>query len=319
MNGVLVFLLLTAPLMAHVMSMSTGDAVLSGNHLEFVLRIPMYEIAHVRDPEHALFEHIRFSSAGQPARALNQTCREDRAQASYLCAAYYQFPQPVEHLDVDCTLYAVTVPNHVHLLRAVRGEKHDQGIFDYSFTHASLRFEPPTPLEIAGTQAGEGMLRAVSGLVQILFLASLALAARSRRELFAIIAAFLAGQIASALVVPHTSWQPPPRFVEAAMALAVAYLAVEILFLKGAGMRWVIAGVLGSFHGLYFALFLQTTGYQPAYVLGGAAVTEVLVIVILAALFAWIRRRLPVLRFVPVAASFMLAIGMVWFAIRLRS
>src|ERR1035438_8268711 len=78
-------------------------------------------------------------------------------------------------------------------------------------------------------------------------------------------------QAASVLTMAHVVWQPAPRFVEAATALAVAYLAVEILLLPQAGARWLVAGVLGALHGLYFHLFVQTTGYSPALVLAGAA------------------------------------------------
>jgi hypothetical protein len=101
--------------------------------------------------------------------------------------------------------------------------------------------------------------------------------------------------------------------VEAAGALTVAYLAVEILLLPQAGARWVIAGVLGAFHGLYFRLFLQTTGYHAGYVLAGAAVAELPVIAVVALVFS----RLP--RVVHrVLACGLLAFGLVWFGLRLR-
>ena len=141
----------------------------------------------------------------------------------------------------------VTVSNHVHLLRVVNGERRDQALFDFSFPKATLRFRPPTPTETAVTEFGAGVMRTVGGLVQVLFLASLVLAARSRRELLAISGMFLAGQMLSALLVPHTGWSPPSRFVEAAAALTLAYLAVEILLLPRAGGRWAIAGLLGAF------------------------------------------------------------------------
>lgn len=301
-----------------MMSMSTGDAVVSGNHVEYVLRMPSYEMPRISDPARALFDHIRFSSGGHPAKVLNDACHEDAAHGDYVCAAYYEFPAPVDRLDVDCTLYEVTVPNHVHLLRAEKGGKRDQAIFDYSFSRATIRFEPPGAIEIAAMQIGSGMMCALSGLVQILFLAGLALASRSRRELMALTAMFLAGQIASALSLPVTGWHPAARFVEAAAALTVAYLAVEILFLPAAGMRWLIAGVLGAFHGLYFALWIANTGFRPAYVLGGAAVAEVLAIALLAAVFRFIEARAANLRPATVAASAMLAVGLIWFFLRLH-
>jgi hypothetical protein len=131
--------------------------------------------------------------------------------------------------------------------------------------------------------------------------------------LLGITAAFLAGQCVSALAMPHVAWQPAPRFVEAATALAVAYLAVEILMLPEAGTRWLVTFVLGLFHGMYFHLFLQTTEYSPALVLAGAAVAEMAAIAVMGLALARVGR-------IPrqVSAGALLAFGMVWFCLRLR-
>jgi len=312
-------LTLGAAAFAHVMSMSTGDISIEDRHAHYEIRMPLYEMSHVPGSEQSLLDHIRFSGGGGDAKLLSKKCEVDQGLGIYFCAVEYEFPGPVDKLDVECTFHAVTVPNHVHLLRAVNGGRRDQAIFDFSFPRASLRFRPPTPAEVAATEFGAGAMRALGGLVQILFLASLVLAARSRGELAAVATMFLAGQIASALVVPHTSWQPPPRFVEAAAALALAYLAVEILMLPAAGGRWLIAGLLGCFHGLYFHLFLQSTGYGPGFVLLGAGVVEVVLIAAFALLFSRIGRVAAALRPVQVSASALLAIGMIWFLLRLKS
>jgi hypothetical protein len=311
--------LLATPAGAHVMSMSSGDLTIHGVHAHYELRMPLYEITHIRNPEQALFDHIHFSSAGRPAGLVDKSCREDAPQDSYLCAADYEFAAPVETLDVECTFYAVTVPNHVHLLRVENDGKRDQGLFDISFPSATLRFRPPSAFETAAAEIGAGFMRALGGPVQILFLAGLVLAARTRRELMLLAAAFVTGQMASALVVPLARWQPPPRFVEAAAALTLAYLAVEILALPHAGMRWLVMAVLGGFHGLYFELFLRTSGYRPLYVLSGAAFGEILAIAAFGLLFSRLGQRLAALKPVPVSASVMLLIGMVWFFLRLRN
>jgi hypothetical protein len=318
MNRIAWLALLAWPAAAHMMSMSSGDLTLDGARGHYELHMPLYEITHIRNPETALLEHIRFSSGGRDARQVTRECHADTVRDSYICIADYEFAAPVEQLSVECTFYAVTVPNHVHLLRAEMGAKRDEGIFDLSFTRATLRFRPPTPAEIVVTQAGAGFIRALGGLVQVLFLAALALAARGRRELLALAAMFLLGQVGSALIVPHTNWQPPARFVEAAAALTVAYLAVEILLLPQAGARWLVAGVLGGFHGLYFHLFLQTTGYHAGLVLAGAAAAEIAAIAILAVVFRQVGRRARALRPVQVSASALLVFGMVWFFLRLR-
>ena len=315
MRRALCLAFLAWPLSAHVMSMSSGDLAILGARAHYELRMPLYEVAHVANPERTLLQHIRFSGA----RLLNSDCRADPASNAYLCAADYQFAAPVDRVDVECTFTAVTVPNHVHLLRASLGEKRDEAIFDLGFTRATLRFRPATAAEIAITQAGAGFLRALGGAVQVLFLAALVLAARSRRELLAIAAMFLVGQVASVLTMAHVAWQPAPRFVEAATALAVAYLAVEILLLPRAGARWLVAGVLGALHGMYFRLFVLTTGYSAALVLGGAALGEASAIAVLAFALSRLARTAKARRPVQVAASALLVFGMVWFLLRLRS
>ena len=307
-------LLAAIPAWAHVVSMSSGDLTVNGARAHYELRMPLYEVSHVAAPEHTLLDHVRFAGA----RMVSGSCAADSARALYVCQADYEFAAPVDRIDVECTLAAVTVPNHVHLLRAQMDGKQDQGLFDISFTRATLRFRPATAVEIALTQSGAGWMRALGGAVQLLFLAALVLASRSRRELLALAAMFLAGQAACVLAMPHIAWQPAPRFVEAAAALTVAYLAVEILLLPQAGGRWAIAGVLGAFHGLFFHLFLQTTGYSAAWVLAGAALAEIAAISVLALLFSQVARMARALRPMEVSASALLVFGLVWFVMRLR-
>jgi len=293
----------------HAVSMSSGDLTIEGAHAHYTLRMPLYEISHTAHPEDVLLAHVRF--AGAPMTS--HSCHAEPAQDSFVCDADYQFSQPPSRVDVECTLYAATVPNHVHLLRATLDGRNDQAIFDFSFPRATLRFRPPTAVEVAAMESAAGALRALAGAAQILFLAALAMAARRRLELAAMIAMFLAGQVAAVLVTPHTAWQPAPRFVEAAAALTIAYLAAEMVLLPQAGSRWLVAGLLGAFHGLYFHLFLQTAGYHAGYVLAGAAVAEITAIGIMALLFSRAGR---LARAVPPA---LLIFGLVWFALRLRS
>ena len=118
---------------------------------------------------------------------------------------------------------------------------------------------------------------------------------------------------------PALHWQPPVRFVEAAMALSIAYLAVEILFLPEAGMRWLVAGILGGFHGLSLYLVLEGSGFHPSYVLGGAAISELTVIAILAFVIWMLERRWTIIRLVKPTAAVLLVFGMTWFFLRVKS
>ena len=311
------WLLAAWPAFAHMVSMSTGELRVDGNRAQFELRIPSYEVAHVREPDHALLEHIHFRSGGAEGKLVQKNCQDQ--QGTYICTATYDFPAPVEVLDVDCTFAAITVPNHVHLLHAYKGDKSDQAVFDLSFTNAEVRFRPPTAMETGVREGGAGFMRAVGGLAPLLFLASLVLAARTRRELALSTAAFIAAEGLACALAPSLSLRLSPRFIEAAAALTVAYLAFEIMLLPQSKNRWLIVGVLGLFHGMYFSIFLAGSGYHLAPFLAGVMAGELLLISLFALVLRGILRLAKIPRAVPVAASLLLTIGVVWFFVRLRT
>ncbi len=303
---------------AHMMSMSTGEIRVEGARARYEFRVPLYEVAHVTDPERTLLNAIKFSSAGRPARRVEGKCQRETAENALICVATYEFDGPVDVLHAVSSFHTATVSNHVHVLRAVKGEVTDQAVLDFSFPQADIRFRPPTTTEMAVQQAGGGAMRALGGLAQWLFIAALVLAARSRRELLQLAAMFLAGELVAGFVIPMTAWQPAPAFVEAAAALTVAYLAVEILAFPEAGQRWLVVLVLGAFHGLYFSMFTAASGFQTAWVMLGAVLAEVLQIGVIALLFSRLAGPLEWLRPVRVAAALLMVTGLAWFALRLK-
>lgn len=313
---------------AHVISMSTGYATVRGSSVEYIFRMPDYEMAHVRDPG-SLFDHLRFSSDGEDGVRTGQECHPDPANGVYLCAADYRFSKPVDKLDVECTFYQVTVPNHVHMLRAERldkdghGEKYDQAILDSSFPSATLAFRPPTPAEIALSEGGAGFGQVFASYIQLLLLFAVALASRSGRELALNGAAFVAGQMASAALLLHSGWQPQPRFAESAAALALAYLSLEMLLFPASRGRWLMAGTLGVFSGMYFNLFISESGYSAAWVLAGAALASVVSAAVIRVAISALAR-VPVRDSVRIQAAraasvLLLCTGAIWFALRLKN
>lgn len=308
---------LALPAFAHTISMSTGDLRIDGSRAVYQLRMPAYELVHMQEPERTLFEHIHFSANGHDAALVTKSCHDSPADAMFVCDAAYDFGAPVETFQAECQLARVTVPNHVHILRAYlagkggQADKTDQAVFDATFEKADVRFRPPTQFEIAVKDIAAGVIRATGTLAGLLFLIALAFASRSLRELAQLAAAFAAGEIAACAVLPHIRFDPSSRFVEAAMALTVAYLAVEILFLPNAGARSIVCGVLGLFHGLYFALFLRNADFHIAYFLAGALALE---LSLLAILWAALRKIPWASRY---AAMILLVLGLAWFGMRL--
>lgn len=303
---------------AHMVSMSSGEVRVEGARARYEMRIPLYEVAHVKDPERTLLDAIVFSSAGAPARRSEAKCREEKSEDALICVAVYEFAAPVDVLTAQSRLHTAMVANHVHLLRAVRGDVTDQALLDLSFPKADIRFRPPTAFELAAQHAGAGALRVWGGLAQWLFMAALVLAARSRRELLSLVAMFCLGEVAAALIVPQTNWSPAPAFIEAASALTIAYLAVEILLFPEAGQRWLVVVVLGAFHGLYFAMFTTAGNLRGGWVMAGVIAAEFPVLAAMAWVFSRLARPLAALRPVRAAAAVLMATGLVWFALRLK-
>jgi hypothetical protein len=289
--------LIAAPLYAHVVSMSTGELRVDGPLADYELRMPMYEVAHVANPD-TLLDHIRFVGAHR----VSAKCHEDAG--TYVCQAHYEFSGLVDRIAVDCTFYQVTVPNHVHLLHAVQGSNSDQAVFDRTFPRAELRFRPPSRFEILSREMLAGCWHAVVSPAGV-FLLVLMIAARSAREAALLAAVYLAGQWAIRPLAPRIPFQFSPRFIEAAMALTVAYLALEILLLPQAGKRWAVVLVLGLFHGLYFAAF------PPTYLAGAQLFEAAAVTLLFAISLKWMglgARR--------TAAAILLAVGVAWFGFR---
>jgi hypothetical protein len=291
------FLLLTAPAWAHVVSMSTGELRIDGPLAEYELRIPMSEVAQMANRE-LILDYIHFDGGHRT----KSSCAEEAESGSYVCKASYEFATLVpERLGVYCTFYEATVPNHVHWLTATRGTKSDQEVFDRAFPRAELQFRSPSRFENLGRAFASGFLRAATNWIGLLFLLGLAIAApRSALPILG----FLAGEAAAIFLGPRIPWPLPPRFLEAAMALTVAYLAVEILMAADQRNLVWIAAVLGLPHGLSIAGF-------PAPYIAGAGLFEIAAFIALA-----LAARLLAPGWRKGSAWGLLAAGLAFFAVR---
>ncbi len=83
----------------------------------------------------------------------------------------------------------------------------------------------------------------------------------------ALTASFLATEALACAIAPRISLSLSPRFIEAAAALTIAYLAFEIILLPDSHHRWLVTGILGLFHGAYFSIFLTESGYSAPGIL----------------------------------------------------
>lgn len=283
---------------AHAVSTSTGDLRIEGRNGVYELRIPAYEVEHAENPEIALLNEIRFGGA----QRTSSECRHNGDW--FVCRASYAFSEDVTGaLDVECTLYRATVPNHIHVLYATQGKNVDQKIFDQNLTTAELRFRPPSFVESLSRDGVAGAVRFIRSFSGILFLAAIALSVRKRRDAFFLGALFLAAEWLVRPVAPFIPIPLSPEFLEAVLALTAAYLTGELLFLSESRARWVVVPLFGLLHGLPF------TAFPPLYLAGAATVQ-----VVFLAAFSFAALRLPDKVRRP-AAGMVLAASLVWFCV----
>lgn len=300
------------PAAGHVLSVSHGSLLQDGSDLRYELRMPLSEVPADDDRARILLGAFLVLDGDKPGERVDGNCNEDTGQGLFLCAATYRFPEPPKAVAVRCDFPAVTVPQHVHVLRSGEGEMVRQTVFDITYTEAEIRFTPPTWGETAATQSAAGFRRALTSPELLLFLLALALAGRSRRELAACAGGFLTAQALVAVVGGTIGLAPAVRFLEAAAALTVAYLAAEILFLPDASMRWLACGAMGTFHGLFFATLLGSAQISPAYFLPGALAGEGLALAALGS----VRLRYIGSRTEQLGAILLLVGGLGWFGLR---
>ncbi|MEP6960675.1 MAG: HupE/UreJ family protein [Acidobacteriota bacterium] len=281
---------------AHVVSMSNGELHITGTTATYELRMPAYEVAALPNPETTLLDSIRFGDA----RRLSSECKQE--QDSYICHATYEFPAPIpDKLEVECNLFRVTVPNHIHMLYVVQGHNGDQRVFDQNKTVIEMRFHPPSVWESLTREGGAGALRLLTSVAGLLFLAVIALAARGARDAALLTVAFLASEWAIRPIAPLIPLSMSPEFLEAVMALTVAYMAGELLLMPSGRARWLLVPVLGLIHGLPFVAF-------PPLYLTGAALLQALLLAVL----TYVASKMPAAWRKP-AAGLLLGIAALWF------
>jgi len=224
--------LLAGPLAAHMVSLSSGRMEIKGSTAQLVLRVPTYEVP---EGEKMLGDSYQIAGATLTGRTCTTTNEE--------LACTYQFTNVPSNPRVICRLADVLVANHVHVLTAERDGAIARQVFSGPEREAELRFgEGNDPLR----DAVDGLRQAYSGWARILLLFTIGFAARRRWEAVAFALAVATGQGLSLYLALPAS----PRFVEAAAAIGVGYLAFEVWLLPDAGHRWAAVAGVGLLLGL---------------------------------------------------------------------
>jgi hypothetical protein len=169
-----------------------------------------------------------------------------------------------------------------------------------------------------------GGLRLPDGIDHILFLLALLLAGGGLLEVLKTVTGFTAGHSVTLALATLGLVRLPSRLVESAIALSIAYVALEDLLVQQPRHRWRLAAGFGLVHGFGFAAALSELQLSRSGLAGalvgfnlGVELGQAVIVALLFPLLALLRRRAGFARYgVRGAAALVFAAGAYWFVQR---
>jgi len=176
----------------------------------------------------------------------------------------FEAPRPLESLVVDSRLFHETNPWHKDLCTLAWNSDAPVGhtfvaeetrwVFEPAHVRRPRVFARFTGLGI--THVLGSLEHPLAGADHLAFLLALLVASRRLRAFAGVVTAFTAAH-AITLAASASGWlHVPPRFVDLAVALSIAYVACDNLLRKEVRDPWLEASAFGLLHGLGFAGFL---------------------------------------------------------------
>jgi hydrogenase/urease accessory protein HupE len=186
-------------------------------------------------------------------------------QVRYVC------PQVPRQLTLAAPFILGLAPGHRHIARLFRGGKAQTTVLDGGHVSWTIPASPAGTAKASASGIAWAMLKLgvehiLTGLDHLVFLVGLIIVGGSLRSLLGVVTAFTVAHSITLAVAALGVWAPSPRLVEPLIALSIAYVGVENLFLKDASKRWRITFPFGLVHGFGFAGALREIALPHAQI-----------------------------------------------------
>jgi hydrogenase/urease accessory protein HupE len=161
--------------------------------------------------------------------------------------------------DVGIYLYYFNEfgPDHSTLATIRRGATVREFVFSQTRTDFRLR---PGLLAQLGSFFLLGAEHIFTGYDHILFLLGLLVVWRGAANIVKIVTSFTAAHSATLILAALSVVTLPSRLVESVIALSIAYVGIENIFVRRIENRWRVAFLFGLMHGFGFASVLREMG-----------------------------------------------------------
>lgn len=174
-----------------------------------------------------------------------------------------------------------------------------------------------------GVFVAHGVEHIVIGYDHILFLLALVLAGGGFANLLKIVTAFTVAHSVTLVLAALDIVGLPSRLVECAIALSIAYVALENFRVNESRRRWIVAFLFGLVHGFGFATVLGELGLPTRAAVAsllafnvGVEIGQMAIIAAALPLLLWLRASVHQRRIVRAASSVVLLFGIGWFVDR---
>lgn len=339
------WLLLAAAIQAHAHTGGTtgfANVTASGHTVRYSLSLAMTSVTpeladamHLGQPGYTpdyqpllrtIEQQIRISSNGSACEPAPGTITPPSSEGANIVAVlYFACAQEPQELTIRDDLFDVLGKDY-HTLAKIEWPG---GTQQFAFQPDSREARVTVQTEGESTRGiGSffllGVEHILSGYDHLLFLLALILRGGNIWSLLKIITAFtLAHSITLALAVLNIVMLPE-RLVEATIALSIAYVAAENLFMRHAvSHRWAVAFIFGLMHGFGFSNVLRQLGLPKEGLIWallnfnlGVEAGQAIAVIVAVPLLMWLRRYRWEPRAVATVSVVILVVGLVLFVDR---
>jgi hypothetical protein len=176
-------------------------------------------------------------------------------------------PESPGQLTLSMPMLTALSPGHRQMARLFRGGKPQMQVLDPGHATWTVAGDHRAgAFGMAWSMLKLGVEHILTGADHLVFLLGLILVGGRFRSLLGVITAFTLAHSITLALAALSVFAPSPRLVEPAIALSIAYVGVENLFVKDASKRWRITFPFGLIHGFGFAGALREIALPRAQV-----------------------------------------------------
>jgi hypothetical protein len=277
------------PAAAHALGVSSGEYRLDGKLLYGDIGMAGRELARLLpaiDADHdgtidsaelaagrelvarTLLAGLIVTADGRPCPGALDRAWAQEAEDGVVFQVRYTCPEVPRRLTLAAPILEALSPGHRHLARLFRAGQAQLKVLDRAHATWNLGGAAPasTTVGMAWSMLKLGVEHILTGVDHLVFLLGLILVGGRLRSLVGVVTAFTVAHSITLALAALTVFTPSPRLVEPAIALSIAYVGVENLFVKDASRRWRITFPFGLIHGFGFAGALREIALPRAQV-----------------------------------------------------